>query len=76
MLIECRECRGKVSTSARFCPHCGARHFRFPAWPRWTGVAAVILVVAIWFDPIVRYGYWGFRQLLALLANIWASGGP
>src|SRR5947207_629198 len=24
MVIDCRECQGKVSTDARACPHCGA----------------------------------------------------
>jgi hypothetical protein len=33
-LTECRECKGQVSTQARFCPHCGAP---FPARPQWKG---------------------------------------
>ncbi|MDE2228564.1 MAG: zinc ribbon domain-containing protein [Alphaproteobacteria bacterium] len=76
MLIECRECRNKVSTTARFCPHCGARFFAYPRWRRWIIYAALFAVLAIWFDPIVRYGYWGAKQAIAYVVNIWASGGP
>ncbi|MGH6983799.1 MAG: hypothetical protein ACREEI_06195 [Stellaceae bacterium] len=76
MLIECRECRGKVSTNARFCPHCGARFFNRPRWRRWIFYAVIVAVVAVWFGPIVRYGYWGAKQAIAYVVNIWASGGP
>ena len=76
MLIVCRQSRGKVSITARFCPHCGARFFRYPRWPRWIVYAALLVMLAIWFDPIVRYGYWGTKQAIAYVVNIWASGGP
>jgi hypothetical protein len=33
-LATCRECRGQVSTEARFCPHCGAPR---PALAEYTG---------------------------------------
>ena len=33
MLITCPECNGKVSTMARFCPHCGWDPR--PLCPRW-----------------------------------------
>jgi hypothetical protein len=76
MLIECRECRGKVSTNARFCPHCGARHFRYPVWPRWAALVVALAAVIVFFDPIVRYGYWGFKQGVVWFVNYWGSGGP
>jgi RNA polymerase subunit RPABC4/transcription elongation factor Spt4 len=36
-LTTCNECGGKISTQARFCPHCGARPFM-----RWRLLLAVI----------------------------------
>jgi hypothetical protein len=28
-LVTCTECGGQMSTSARFCPHCGSTKVRF-----------------------------------------------
>lgn len=77
MLVSCRECGGKVSTNAAACPHCGARFFRYPRWRRWIVYAVLIAAVLYWFDPIVRYGYWGAKQAIAYGVELWASGpGP
>ncbi|MGQ7249303.1 hypothetical protein ACUN9Y_18475 [Halomonas sp. V046] len=27
-IVECNECEGKVSTTAKSCPHCGAKEYR------------------------------------------------
>jgi hypothetical protein len=50
--------------------------FRYPRWPRWIVYAVLLVVLATWLDPIVRYGYWGTKQAVAYVVNIWASGGP
>ncbi len=77
MLVPCRECGGKVSTIAWACPLCGARFFRYPRWRRWLVYAVLIAALLYWFDPIVRYGYWGVKQAIAYVVEIWASGpGP
>ena len=77
MLVPCRECGGKVSTNAWACPHCGARFFRYPRWRRWLVYAVLSAALLYWFDPIVRYGYWGVKQAIAYVVEIWASGpGP
>jgi hypothetical protein len=76
MIITCRECGGKVSTNARACPHCGTRFFSYPRWRRWVVYVVLIAALLYFFDPIVRYGYWGFKQAVAYVTDVWASGGP
>lgn len=76
MLLECRECRGKVSTNARSCPHCGARFFRYPRWWHWAAYAVVLAAFIYWINPIMHYSYWGAKQGVAYLVNLWASGSP
>ncbi|HXM84592.1 MAG TPA: hypothetical protein VN899_02245 [Stellaceae bacterium] len=76
MLVTCRECGGKVSSNARACPHCGARFFSYPRWRRWVVYSVLVVALIYFFDPIVRYGYWGTKQAVAYVADLWASGGP
>ena len=42
---KCRECGGDVSTSAKFCPHCGSKRFRRNKLIDWIASAALIAVV-------------------------------
>ncbi|MGH6977049.1 MAG: hypothetical protein ACREED_08490 [Stellaceae bacterium] len=37
---------------------------------------SALAALIIWFDPIVRYGYWGAKHAIAYVVTIWASGGP
>lgn len=61
-LIDCPDCRGKLSTAAASCPHCGYRppHHRMPLlhtipWPLL--VAAVLLGTWLLMYALPQYAF-------------------
>jgi len=76
MLIQCRECTGRVSTNARWCPHCGARHFRRPSWVKWLVIFVILATAYWWLPPAASFAYWGSKHVIAFAVNWWANGGP
>lgn len=51
---HCRACGGELQTSAKFCPHCGAKMKKLPVWAIALAVVLVVAAVGIAFGKPVE----------------------
>jgi len=55
-LIKCKECEKQISSSAKICPHCGAKVKKIGYLRRFLIIFFVIILVLITYEEFFNYG--------------------